>query len=263
MKFSWHPHNEQTSNENTIMKSLSSAWAFTFLLIFSCSIIFAQEKLILIDVAHGQKFYSDPTDKISTELVSAERLEYMTGELLKNAAAHNAEIGYSKKVLTAEQLDKVDLLFIHVPSKGYSPDECKAIRQFLEKGGSLFIAIEEDYWATLEQVNANDIVSPFGIKFSSNSDDKSVGGHAPKNNISKQDYSIPFHGARQVEGGTPFAFSNHTEPTAFAVFTEVKGGGKIVAMGEAMASLYMTSWQGVNNYACAPFMQDVVGWLLK
>ena len=240
---------------------------FTCLLILlltcCCINTIAQKKKILVDVAHGQKFYSDPADKISTELVPTQRLEYMTGELTKNAASHNAAIAYLKTPITAEALSGADLLFIQVPSIKYSADECKAIRQYLEKGGSLFIAIEEDYWATLDQVNANDIVSPFGIKFSSNNPDKTVGGYAPQGKITKANYSIPFHGARQVEGGTPFAFSNQPGKSSFAVFTEVKGGGKIIAMGEAMVSLYMTSWQDVNNYQCAPFMQDAVGWLLN
>ncbi len=235
------------------------------LLLFTCSLsnTFAQKKKILVDVAHGQKFYSDPADKISTDLVPTQRLEYMTGELTKNASAHNASLAYLKTPITAEALSKADLLFIQVPSVKYSADECKAIRSYLEKGGSLFIAIEEDYWATLDQVNANDIVSSFGITFSSDNPDKTVGGHATEGTITKQKYSIPFHGARMVEGGTPFAFSNPPGSSAFAVFTEVKGGGKIIAMGEAMVSLYMTSWQDVKDYQCAPFMQDVIGWLLK
>jgi hypothetical protein len=244
------------------MKSL-----FTCLLILSlacCGIdTIAQKKKILIDVAHGQKFYSDPTDQISTELVPTQRLQYMTGGLTKNAASHGATIAYLKTPVTAEALSNTDLLFIQVPSVKYSADECKAIRQYLEKGGSLFIAIEEDYWATLDQVNANDIVSPFGIKFLADNPDKGVGGYVPQGKITRANYSIPFHGARQVEGGTPFAFSNQPGKSPFAVFTEVKGGGKIIAMGEAMVSLYMTSWQDVSNYQCAPFMQDVVGWLLN
>ncbi len=233
------------------------------LVLLCCTSLLAQKKKILVDVTHGQKFYSDPADKISTELVPTQRLDYMIGELTKNAAAHQAELTYLKTPITAEALSKTDLLFIHVPSVKYSADECKAIRQYLEKGGALFIAIEEDYWAPLDKVNPNDIVSPFGIKFSSDSPDKTVGGHATEGKITKQKYSIPFHGARTVEGGTPFAFSNQSNANPFAVFTEVKGGGKIIAMGEAMVSLYMTSWQDVNNYQCAPFMQDVVGWLLK
>jgi hypothetical protein len=237
----------------------------TLVLLLTClsSNLFAQKKKILMDVGHGQKFYSDPADKISTELVPTQRLEYMTGELTKNAAAHNADITYLKTPITAEALSKANVLFIHVPSMKYSADECKAIREYVQKGGSLFIAIEEDYWAKMDQVNPNDIVSSFGIKFSSDNPDKTVGGHAIAGNVTKQKYSIPFHGARTVEGGTPFAVSNGPQGSSFAVFTEAKGGGRIIAMGEAMVSLYMTSWEGVTNYQCAPFMQDVVGWLLK
>jgi hypothetical protein len=245
------------------MRSKLTACAFVLLFTGWCSNLAAQKKVVLVDVAHGQKFYSDPADKISSDLVPPQRLEYMTGELSKNAAAHNAELKYLKTSITQKALAKADVLFIHVPSKKYSADECKAIRQYLEKGGSLFIVIEEDYWATMDQVNPNDIVSSFGISYASDSPDKSVGGHAAEGNILKQKYTIPFHGARQVEGGTPFAFTNQPEPTAFAVFTEVKRGGKIVAMGEGMVSLYMTTWQGVSNYECAPFMEDVLGWLLK
>src|SRR6478752_7304569 len=96
---------------------------FTCMLMLSltcCGInTFAQEKKILMDVAHGQKFYSDPADKISTELVPTQRLEYMTGELSKNASSHGATIAYLKTGITTEALAKADLLFIHVPAVKY------------------------------------------------------------------------------------------------------------------------------------------------
>jgi hypothetical protein len=66
-----------------------------------------------------------------------------------------------------------------------------------------------------------------------------------------------------VEGGKPFAYSDASNTVPIGVYEETKGGGKIVAMGEGMASLYMNSWQGVNDYQCAAFMGDVVGWLLN
>ena len=135
-------------------------------------------------------------------------------------------------------------------------------RQFVGKGGSLFIVVEEDYWATLEQVNVNDITTPFGITFASNNGDQSVGGHSNAGKITKQKYSIPYAGARKVEGGTPFAFSNDSQ-VPFGVFTNVNGGGKVVAMGEGMVSLYMTSWKDVKGYQCAGFMDEVIGWLVE
>lgn len=223
----------------------------------------SQKKKILVDVVHGQKFYSDPADNISSELVPTERLRYMTGELTKNAAAHGAEIAYLKTPITTEALSKSDLLFIHVPSVKYSADECNAIKQYLEKGGALLIVMEEDYWTTLAQVNVNDIVSPFGITFSSNNPDKSSGGHSTPGMVTKKKYSVPFHGARKVQGGIPFAYSNKSVENPFGVFAEIKGGGKVIALGEGMASLYMTSWQGVTDYECAAFMDDIIAWLLE
>lgn len=244
------------------MKSLIH-FAFVLVVLTSCNDASSQKKRILIDVAHGQKFYSDPGDNISTELVPTDRLRYMTGELNKNATAHNAEIAYLKTPITTKALSNSDLLFIHVPTTKYSSDECSVIRQYIEKGGSLFIVMEEDYWTTLAQINANDIVSPFGITFSSDNPDKSSGGHSTPGKVTKNKYPIPFHGARIVQGGTPLACSNRSTVNPFAVFTEVKGGGKVIAMGEGMTSLYMTSWQGVNNYQCAAFMDDIIGWLLE
>jgi hypothetical protein len=244
------------------MKSLAISALVVVSLICSWTDTAAQKKKIMVDVAHGQKFYSDPADLISTELVPTDRLKYMTGELTKNGAAHNAEIAYLKKTITPDALSKCDLLFIHVPFTKYTADECKAIQQYVQKGGSLFIVMEEDYWATLAQVNVNDIVKPFNITFSSDSPDKSVGGHSEPGKITKQKYSIPYHGARKIEGGTPFAYSNESQ-LPFGVFAEVKGGGKVIAMGEGMVSLYMTSWKEVTDYQCAGFMGEMIGWLLK
>ena len=245
------------------MKSLVNS-AFVILTLISYNMTcHAQQKKILVDVGHGQKFYSDPADKISTDLVPTDRLTYMTGELTKNGTAHNAGIGYVKAPITKDALAKSDMLFIHTPSTKYSADECAAIKQFVEKGGALFIVMEVDYWSTLAQANVNDIVKPFSITFGSDNPDESSGGHSTAGKITKQQYKIPSHGARLVEGGTPFAYSDASSTVPIGVFTETKGGGKVVAMGEGMSALYMNSWQGVEDYQCAAFMGDVVGWLLK
>jgi hypothetical protein len=245
------------------MKTFTISTFLIVSLMGSCTTAQEQKKKILVDVAHGQKFYSDPADMISSELVPTDRLNYMTGELTRNAAAHNAEIAYLKMPITRDALSKSDLLFIHVPSAKYSADECEAIRQYVQNGGSLFVVMEEDYWTTLAQVNVNDIVAPFGITYSSNSSDKSTGGHSKAGNVTKKKYAIPYHGARMVNGGTPFAYSNESDASPFGVFTEVKGGGKVIAMGEGMVSLYMTSWQGVTDYQCAGFMDETIAWLLE
>jgi len=246
------------------LKSFTTSILVLVVLICNGTDVFAQKKKMLIDVGHGQKFYSDPADKISTDLVPTDRLTYMTGEITRNATANNATVGYVKAPITKDALEKCDLLFIHSPGSKYSADEIAAIKQYVENGGSLFVVMEEDYWSTLDQVNVNDLVTPFGITFKGDSPDKTVGGHSVVGKITKKKYSIPSHGLRLVEGGTPFAYSNASaDKSPFGVYTETKGGGKMVAMGEGMVSLYMTSWQDVDNYECSPFMGDVIGWLLK
>src|ERR1044071_8317853 len=92
-----------------------------------CTNVVAQKKKILVDVGHGQKFYSDPADKISTDLVPTDRLTYMTGEINKNATANDATVGYVKAI-TKDALSKCDLLFIHSPGSKYSADEIAAIK---------------------------------------------------------------------------------------------------------------------------------------
>ena len=236
------------------------------LILFVCCLAnaHAQKKTILVDVGHGQKFYSNPADNISTQLVPTERLTYMTGELMKNATTSNAMIAFQKSAITPEALAKVDVLFVHVPSTRYTPEEVTAIQQYIGKGGSLFLVSEVDYWATLDQANVNDILNPFGITFKGDHPDgNAVGGYSVASTIAKEKYKIPYHGARLVEGGTPFAYSDKDKENPFGVYKEVNGGGKIVAMGEGMVSLYMTSWQEVNDYQCSGFMGAVFAWLLK
>lgn len=225
---------------------------------------FAQtSKKILIDISHGQKFWNDPADMAGKDPQLVERIKYMTGEIQKTAKSVNAEVGYVKGKINTAALAKCDLLFIHIPSSKYEADEVAAIKNYLQNGGSLFIVMDANYWSTLQQVNANEIVSPFGIKYGEDSPDtESSGGNTKPSLITQKQLKVTYHGARNVEGGTPFCF-NDKSSEVFGTFTEVKKGGKIVAMGDGMVSLYMTSWKDVNDYQCSEFMHEVFAWLLK
>lgn len=242
-----------------------------FLLVVSLMALFAAtlnaqpssaQKKILVDIGHGQKFWNDPADMAGKDPAFIDRIKYMTGELTKNATTLNASIGYQKSKITREGLAGADLLFIHIPSARFSADEVNAIQQYVKEGGSLFLVAEVDYWATLEQTNVNDIVKTFGIEFKNDNPDQSSGGHSQAGAVTDKSFSIPYHGARIVQGGTPFCFSNKTEENPFGVYKEVDRG-KVIAMGDGMVSLYMTSWEGVNDYQCSEFMEDVLAWLLK
>jgi hypothetical protein len=255
--------------KTTIQKNVKSAAIalVVSLLLFQANQLFSQsagaQQPIVVDVAHGQRFWKDAASVAKDTSAPAQRVRYLNGELAKNAASLNATVSYLNTPITPAALAKCDVLFIHIPSAKYTPAETKAIQQYVQQGGSLFMVMDADYWSTLEQVNANDIVSTFGITYKSENPDQSTGGHSSAGQVATKRYSIPYHGARVVEGGTPFCFSNQTEKNPFGVYTEAKNGGKIIAMGDGMVSLYMNSWEGVNDYQCAPFMQDALAWLLK
>lgn len=123
--------------------------------------------------------------------------------------------------------------------------------------------MDQDMWSTLEQTNVNDLIRPFGVQYGAESPDPLAGGHTKAGLITEQRLKISYHGARTVTGGTPFCFNDRSDAYPFGTFTEVKNGGKIVVMGDGMVSLYMTSWEGVQDYQCQEFMQAVFRWLLK
>lgn len=230
--------------------------------------LFAQtapvKRQIIVDVAHGQRFYSDPATTSGNAVAPVERVKYMTGEIEKNAASLNAQVSYQKNGITPTDLARCDLLFIHVPSSKFSMDEIKAIHHYLQKGGSLFLVMDADYWSTLSQTNVNEILSPYGIVYKNdNPDTKTSGGYTKSSPVTAEQLTIPYHGARILEGGAPFCFSKQTQDHPFGVYKELKGGGKVIAMGDGMVSLYMTKWEGVDNYQCAEFMQSAFAWLLK
>lgn len=221
------------------------------------------KKCVVVDVSHGQRFYNDPVNMSKKDSAFTERVKYMTGEIVKNANSLGAAVRYQNTAITQGDLAKCNLLFIHIPSSKFSPEEVKAIHQYLQGGGSLFMVMDTDHWSTLAQVNANDIVSPFGIVYKGDNPDGSSGGYTNAGVITDKHLAIPYHGARIVEGGAPFCFSNQTKDNPFGIYKQIKNGGKIIAMGDGMVSLYMTKWEGVDNYQCSAFMHDAFAWLLK
>lgn len=223
----------------------------------------SHKKLILIDIAHNQKFWNDPASMKGKDSNQIERVKYMTNELNKTASSLDAGLGYITKEIKPELLRNCDLLFIHIPSSKFGKDEVDAITQYLQKGGSLFLVMDEDYWSTLQQTNVNELIKPFGMKFEGQSPDTINGGYTKAGIITNKALKITYSGGRIIEGGTPFCFNNQTSDYAFGVFTTLKNGGRIIVMGDGMVSLYMTGWKGVNDYQCSEFMHDAFNWLLN
>lgn len=218
---------------------------------------------ICMDVAHQQKFWCDPSDTTGVDARMIERVKYMTGELTKTATAVNASLSYLKKEIALDGLKGCDLLFIHIPSVKYTPGEVSAISKYIASGGALFLVMDQDMWSTLEQTNVNDLIRPFDIQLGGESPDSQAGGHTQAGPVTDKRLKISYHGARTVTGGTPFCFNDRSDANPFGTFKEVENGGKIIVMGDGMVSLYMTSWEGVQDYQCQEFVQAAFRWLLK
>ena len=218
---------------------------------------------ICLDVAHQPRFWNDPADMAGKDPKQVERVKYMTGELLETAAAAGASLSYVKQEVTPKSLEGCDVLFSHIPSARYTPAEVGAITTYVASGGSLFLVMDQDMWSTLEQTNVNELIRPSGIQFAGESPDSQAGGHTNAGPITDKGLKISYHGARIVTGGTPFCFNDRSDAHPFGTFKEVARGGKVIVMGDGMVSLYMTSWEGVQDYQCQAFMQAAFRWLLK
>jgi hypothetical protein len=218
---------------------------------------------ICLDVAHQPRFWNDPADMSGQDAGRVERVRYMTGELLKTAAAADASLSYLKKAVDAKSLESCDVLFVHIPSATFTSGEVGAITQYLTDGGSLFLVMDQDMWSTLDQTNVNDLIRPFGLQFGGESPDSQAGGHTNAGPVTDRRLKLSYHGARTVTGGTPFCFNDRSDANPFGAFKEVGKGGKVIVMGDGMVSLYMSSWEGVQDYQCQEFMQAAFRWLLR
>jgi hypothetical protein len=255
-----------SKNEKTEMKCRHLVFTLLLCFVFAGNLT-AQTSSpgyrILIDIAHKQRFWNDPVMMGGVDKNQIDRVRYMTDQITKNAVSLNAEIGYTKEEIKPDNLTKCNLLFIHIPSTKFTPDEIKAITLYLQNGGSLFLVMDVDYWSTLEQTNVNDIIEPFGIQFGGQSPDTLTGGYTKAGIVTDKSLRITYAEGRIVKGGTPFCFNTQSEEYPFGTFKKLKNGGKIIVMGDGMVSLYMTSWNGVKDYQCSEFMNDVFKWLLN
>lgn len=247
------------------MKSMIITLIFSFLCV---NIASSQQKvmpehLIAVDVAHDPIFWGDPNQTEEFDENRTNRIHYLNSQLQNNATTVGAELYFLHDEITDEDLSMSELLFIHVPSSRYGKREIGVITDYLNNGGSLFLATDVDYWVTLEQSNLNDLINPFGIHFGQDSPDEQVGAMSKTGPVTAEPVKIPYHGGRILEGERPFAFTTGNVEIPFAVYKELDGGGKMVVMSEAMASLYMNSWQGVDDYQTEEFMEAVIQWLMN
>jgi hypothetical protein len=191
----------------------------------------------------------------------------------------NLQIVSFEQPISADTLRGSNLLYLRAPSKAFTEAEKGLIIDFVKKGGSLLLVLDEERRQNLSITGVNDLISPFGMHLTSDTAYvPNPGAIALAGEINRSNREIPYDGGRAVEGGTPFAFQLDKEgkpSQPYAAWQRTEGGGRIVVMAEGMASLFLGSASGrrlapVANGGgtelywgkdSAIFMEEVLSWL--
>jgi len=199
-------------------------------------------------------------------------------QLTGAAAKAGVEIVSSGVPITEGALDGADILYLRAPSQPFTAAEKGAIVGFVERGGSLFLAFDEERRVSLDGTGVNDLIAPFGLALTADTPaPHNTGALAKKGAIHRADRELPYSGGRAVTGGTPFSFvlDKGGDPSSLAhgAFTTVPSGGRIVVLGDAMVTLFMGSADGKRLVGTGPgdtpywgkdsavFMEEVLAWL--
>ena len=189
------------------------------------------------------------------------------------------ELQTSAGPITSAVLDGARLLYLRAPSGEFTEAETAAIVVFVKGGGSLLVVLDEERRQSLEKTRVNSFITPFGLKLTLDTEYlHNTGAVAKAGEINKADRQVPFSGGRAVEGGTPFAYQldKDGKPSQpFGAYARVGPGGRIVVLGEGMASLFLgdpnavrlsgdikniTPYWGPDS---GIFMEEVLAWLSR
>jgi hypothetical protein len=189
------------------------------------------------------------------------------------------ELQASGGPITAAALEGARLLYLRAPSAEFTDAEAAAVVAFVKGGGSLLLVLDEERRQSLEKTKANNLISPFGMKLTLDTEYLHNNGAVAKaGEINQADRQVAFSGGRAVEGGTASAYQLDKEgkpSQPFGAYTRLGTGGRIVVLGEGMASLYLGDPNGVllsgdrNNLTpywgpdSGVFMEEVLTWLAK
>jgi hypothetical protein len=199
------------------------------------------------------------------------------GQLDAVARKLGLEIQTSAEPISSRALAGACMLYLRAPSKEFTDTETEAIVAFVKGGGALLLVLDEERRQSLEKTRVNNLISPFGMRLTPDTEYlHNAGGVAKAGEINKADREVPFSGGRAVEGGTPFAFQLDKEgkpSQPFGAYKRLETGGRIVVLGEGMASLFLGDPNGVRlsgslsnltpywGKDSAVFMEEVLAWL--
>ncbi|MGH9311491.1 MAG: hypothetical protein ACRD1U_19080 [Vicinamibacterales bacterium] len=201
------------------------------------------------------------------------------GQLHEVAKKLGLEVQTSAEPITGKVLDGARILYLRAPSMPFTATEAEAIGAFVKGGGRLLLVLDEERRQPLETTGVNKFIGPFGLRLTPDTEYlHNNGGVARAGEINKADREVPFSGGRAVEGGTAFAFQLDKDGKPwhpFGAYTRLGTGGRIVVLGEGMASLFLGDPKGVRlsgdrknltpywGKDSAIFMEEVLTWLAR
>ena len=233
---------------------------------------------LVVGIAIGQEQHAAPSrlyfDRFHGEFSPPDPLVGLARKL-------NLELVTVETPISGTTLQIGDLLYLRAPSKAFSKAEKEAIVTFIKDGGSLLLVLDEEKRQSLATTGVNDFLGPFGMRLTPNTPYiPNTGAIAKAGEINRLDRELPYDGGRSVEGGTAFAFQldqagKPAQP--YAAWKKLEGGGRIVVLGEGMASLFLGSPKGRRLAAVtddnsmdlywgkdsAIFMEEVLSWLAR
>lgn len=239
----------------------STLLTFTAALAIACSTALATPTRVYVDLAHGTMQAPNPP-------------------LVATAKKMGIELISSKEPISAAALKDCRAAYLRAPTKPFSSDEKAALIAFVREGGSLVAIVDQEDRTPLS-TGINDILAPFGLKLTADTEYlHNQGALAKAGPIHAKDRELPFSGGRAVEGGTPFAWQLDREgkpKEPFAAYKQLEKGARIVVMSDAMASAYLGVPEGVRlsgvpkdpskttywGKDSAIFMEEVLVWLTK
>lgn len=216
---------------------------------------------IYADQAHGQAPVIEPYAALTKKL--------------------GAEMVPSTGPITPKALEGIRLLFLRAPVQEFTSDERAAVSAFVNAGGRLFLAFDEERRTPLELTRVNELIAPFGFKLTADTEYiHNNGAIAKQGRIHAADREVPFSGGRAVEGGTPFAWQLDRDgkpAQAFGASAIVGKGGRVIVLADAMATLFLGSPDGVRltgvprdpsrttywGKDSAIFMEELLTWLIQ
>ena len=196
------------------------------------------------------------------------------------ATRHGYAITLGRAAIDAAALAGHRLAYLRAPNMEITAAERDVLVAFVNGGGSLLLVLDEESRQSLATTRVNDLLKPFGLALTADTPYlHNNGAIARTSAITATDRELPYSGGRAVEGGTPFAWQLDKDGKAaqpFAAYVQVPGGGRVIVMGEGMASLFLGTREGVRltgiprdptgttywGKDSAPFMADVFAWLV-